>query len=240
MGITLAICLSAVTACMLLVSGCQQLSGSAPPPADAADPGNWTHAWQPFLLPGKRPTIYSAQTDARGWVLHAMSDGSASIYRQPLRIEPADLGEISFSWKVAALPTGGDVREVDTGDAVRVMLAFDGDHGRLGMRDRMMFDLMQALTGEPPPFATLMYVWNTRACADTVVINKRSDRVRKIVLESGPTHLGQWRQYSRNVRSDYRLAFGEDPGPLVGVAVMTDSDNTQSRAEAWYGEIRFR
>ena len=230
----------AVTACALLVCGCQQLAGPTPMTVDSADPGNWTRAWQPFLLPGKRPTAYSAQADSRGWVLHAASDASASIYRRPLRIESADLGDVSFSWKVTALPTGGDVREVDSGDAVRVMLAFDGDHSRLGVRDRMMFDLMQALTGEPPPFATLMYVWNARACADTVVIHKRSDRVRKIVLESGPEHLGQWRQYRRNVRADYRLAFGEEPGPLVGVAVMTDSDNTQSRAEAWYGEIRFQ
>jgi Protein of unknown function (DUF3047) len=118
------------------------------------------------------------------------------------------------------------------------MLAFDGDPSRLSTRTRMMFDLMQSLSGEPPPFATLMYVWDSRAEVDTVVLNRRSDRIRKIILESGPAHLGQWRSYERDVRADYRRAFGEDPGALIGLAVMTDSDNTQSRAEAWYGEIR--
>jgi hypothetical protein len=118
------------------------------------------------------------------------------------------------------------------------MLAFDGNPSRLNARTRMMFDLMQNLSGEPPPFATLMYVWDSQAEVGSVVLNKRSDRIRKIVLESGPTHLGQWRSYERDVRADYRRAFGEDSGALIGLAVMTDSDNTQSRAEAWYGEIR--
>jgi len=38
----------------------------------------------------------------------------------------------------------------------------------------------------------------------------------------------------------YELAFGEAPGALLGIAVMTDSDNTQSTAQAWYGEIALR
>ena len=33
------------------------------------------------------------------------------------------------------------------------------------------------------------------------------------------------------------LAFGEAPGALQSVAIMTDSDNTRSRAQAWYGPL---
>jgi hypothetical protein len=160
------------------------------------------------------------------------------MYRRALRIEPDRLGQLSFSWKVASVLPDADVRHSETEDAVvRVLLAFDGDPARLSARTRMMFELMQSLSGESPPFATLMYVWDSQAEVGSVVLNKRSDRIRKIVLESGPTHLGHWRSYQRDVRADYRRAFGEDPGALIGLAVMTDSDNTQSRAEAWYGEI---
>ena len=212
----------------------------APTPATSLSP-RWTDGWQPFVLPGKSETVYTAAHDDGRWVLHARSDHSASMYRRTLRIEPEQLGQLSFSWKVRSLLPDADVRESDTGDAVvRVMLAFDGDSSRLNARTRLMFDLMQSLSGEAPPFATLMYVWDSRAERDSVVLNKRSDRVRKIVLESGPAHLGQWRSYQRDVRADYRRAFGEDPGALIGVAIMTDSDNTRSRAEAWYGEIRFQ
>lgn len=220
---------------MLLLAACQHAPG---PSSAVPEPSNWTAAWQPFPLPGKRSTAYSAQAEGTGWVLHSAAEGSASMYRRPLRIEPSDLRDLTFSWKVSTLPRGADVRDAESGDAVRVMLAFDGDRSSLSTRNRMMFDLMETITGEPPPFATLMYVWNTQTCTESLVINQRIDRVRKIVLESGPTHLGQWRHYRRDVRADFKLAFGEDPGPLIGVAVMTDSDNTKSRAEAWYGEIR--
>jgi len=219
----------------LSLVGCQH----APAPVPAAPPSaQWTDGWMPFVLPGKTPTAYSAGLADGRWVLHARSERSASMYRRALRIEPDRLGQLSFSWKVASVLPDADVRHSETEDAVvRVLLAFDGDPARLSARTRMMFDLAQSLSGESPPFATLMYVWDSQAEVGSVVLNKRSDRIRKIVLESGPTQLGQWRSYQRDVRADYRRAFGEDPGALIGLAVMTDSDNTQSRAEAWYGEI---
>ena len=36
---------------------------------------------------------------------------------------------------------------------------------------------------------------------------------------------------------DYQRAFGEAPGDIVGIGVMTDTDNTRSRARAYYGDI---
>jgi hypothetical protein len=83
-------------------------------------------------------------------------------------------------------------------------------------------------------------VWETKKTPGTVVVNPRSDRVRKIVLDSGPAGLRSWREHKRDLAADFRLAFGEDPGRLVGIAVMTDGDNTGSQAKAWYGPIEVR
>jgi len=44
---------------------------------------------------------------------------------------------------------------------------------------------------------------------------------------------------SRNVHDDFVRAFGEEPGMLTAVGVMTDTDNADGYAEAWYGDIRF-
>ncbi|MEO7851021.1 MAG: DUF3047 domain-containing protein [Rubrivivax sp.] len=207
-------------------------------PGASAQPARWTDVWESFDLPGKRATRYVPVQHDRRWVLHASSQRSASVYRRPMHVPSDELGQLSFSWKVAALVGEGDVRRAETEDApVRVVLAFDGDRARLSARNRMMFDLMQALSGEPPPFATLMYVWDSQAPVGTVVVNERTDRVRQIVIESGTAHVGTWRSYSRDVVADFQRAYGEKPGALLGVAVMTDSDNTRSQAEAWYGEI---
>jgi hypothetical protein len=221
--------------------GCQSPPAASPPaasPPAATDAQPWVVGWESFPFPGKRATAYAPLKQDDRWVMHATSERSASMYRRVLRVEPGQLDTLTFSWKVAALVEGADVRESETEDApVRVLLAFDGDHGRLNQRTRMMFDLMHSLTGEMPPYATLMYVWDGNAAADSLVVNRRSNRIRKIVVESGPAHLGQWRNYRRDVVADYRRAFGEDPGALIAVAVMTDTDNTQTRAEAWYGEV---
>jgi hypothetical protein len=119
-----------------------------------------------------------------------------------------------------------------------VLFAFGGDASRLSARNQLLFDLAQALTGEPPPFATLMYVWDAKAPVGSVIVNPRSDRVRKIVVASGMAGLRQWQSYRRNLAADYRLAFGEAPGALQAMAVMTDGDNTHSQLATWYGEIR--
>ena len=61
-----------------------------------------------------------------------------------------------------------------------------------------------------------------------------------IVIESGEAKAGQWVAESRNIYEDYQKAFGDDPPPISGVAVMTDTDNTQESAVAYYGDITFR
>lgn len=102
----------------------------------------------------------------------------------------------------------------------------------------MLAELVRAVTGEEMPYATLMYVWGNKRAVGTVIHSARTDRIRKIVVESGSSGLGRWLEYERDVRADFERAFGEAPGPLVGVAIMTDTDNTRSSATAWYGPVR--
>ena len=71
----------------------------------------------------------------------------------------------------------------------------------------------------------------------SLIIKWRTVRVRKFVVDSGPGELGRWREHRRDLRADFRLAVGEDPGPLVSVAQMFNGDNTHSRAHAWYGRV---
>lgn len=196
--------------------------------------------WEAVSLPGKLRTAFQLDKQGDRYALQAHAQSSASLLRQRLHIAPGQLGRLRFEWQVENLMAEADLAERDRGDSpVRLMLVFEGDRSRFSAKNAMLSDLTEALTGEPMPYATLMYVWSNHHALESVIPNPRTDRVRKLVVESGPGHLMQWRRYERNVRADFEKAFGEAPGALVGVAIMTDSDNTRSQVRAWYGDIRF-
>lgn len=160
------------------------------------------------------------------------------MLRQVMRVESAELADLRFSWKVPALIARADMALRDADDSpVRILLMFEGDRSKFSSKNAMLSELARALTGEELPYATLMYVWcNTRA-PGTVIVNPRTDRIRKLVVESGTGNLQQWIDYKRDIRKDYETAFGEAPGALVGIGIMTDSDNTRTSAQAWYGPV---
>ncbi len=214
---------------------CALLGACATPPAEPPD------GWHPVTLPGKSPTQYRMTVKEGRTAIEARSERSASLWRQHLSRAPSQLGVVEFSWWVQAAVPGADIAQADREDAAaRVLFAFDGDHDRLSPRNRMLFDLAHALTGERPPYATLMYVFGSATPEGSVVHGPRSDRVRKIVVDAGDARARQWRTHRRDLVADFRLAFGEDPGPLLSVALMTDSDNTGTGAMAWYGPVVLR
>ena len=224
---------------IVVLAGCVAGWGPAPPDSNVGSSIGLAHGWHDLPLPGKQRTRYTSLIEQGKRVVLAESHASASMLRRSVRVEPGSLGRVKFSWRVPNLIESADLADRDASDSpVRLILAFDGDHARLTLRNRLMFDLAFAVTGEAPPFATLMYVWDNKAPLESVIHSGRTDRIRKIVLESGQGNLGDWRHYERDVAADFRKTFGEDPGALIAVGLMTDSDNTQSSAKAWYGEVR--
>jgi hypothetical protein len=207
-------------------------------PTDAVPPNPLAAGWEHLSLPGKQPAQFKrVRLDEREAVA-VTAKSAASMLRRKIRVEPQQLGRLRFSWKVPQLIAQGDLGVREKADsAVRIILAFDGDRSRMSARDHMLSELAHGLTGEPMPYATLMYVWCNQREPGSVIRNPRTDRIRKLVLESGPGKLNQWLEYERDVRADFRRVFGEEPGALVGVAIMTDSDNTRSSAQAWYGPL---
>jgi hypothetical protein len=217
--------------------------GTTPVPNLALDPSSRLDlagfgGWQHFPLPGKQATEFSfVQHDGRNAV-QASASASASMLRNRLRVPSHDVGKIQFSWMVPELIEQADMalREADD-SPVRVVLAFEGDRSQFSMKNSMLSELLQVVTGEPLPYATLMYVWCNTRPAGSVIINPRTDRIRKLVVESGPNRLSRWLDYERNIRADYEQAFGEPPGDLVGIGIMTDSDNTGTVTRSWYGQL---
>ncbi len=229
-------------ALVLLLTGCAIRSGQTaddevnvqPPPVQQLAIPGWRHQ----TFPGKRASQYRVVTENGVPVIVVDANASASMLKRELRIEPAALADANFSWRASQLVRDADMAQMHSDDSpVRVILIFEGDRAVFSAKDAMLSELARALTGEELPYATLMYVWSNKRKPETVIVNPRTGRIRKIVVESGSSNLDQWVSYKRNIRADFEAAFGEPPGALLGVALMTDTDNTQAKARAWYGPV---
>jgi hypothetical protein len=205
----------------------------------ASTGGDKALAWSHYKLPGKAPSQFKPVPEGGRDAMEATAQSSVSLLRQMLNIHPADLGQLKFSWKVPALIAQADMAVRDTDDSpVRIVLAFDGDKSQFSAKNAALSELAKLLTGEEMPYATLMYVWCNKREPGSVIENPRSDRIRKLVVESGSNGLNQWLDYERSIRLDFEKAFGEAPGRLMSIAIMTDTDNTKSFARAWYGPVQ--
>lgn len=198
-----------------------------------AQPSGW-HPWT--VNRNKLPTRYSLTEDDRRLVLHAQADASASGLYVPL--VQRDPGTLRWMWKTSDVIRVADNAVSHREDApLRIFVAFDGDRTTLSLKDQLMYEMARITTGREMPYATLMYIWAGKRPPGTVLNNPHTDRVRMIVVDSGTRHTKEWRCHERDLRADYRKAFGADPGKVLAVGLMTDTDNTKSRAEAWYGDI---
>ncbi len=207
-------------------------------PLDAELPHGW-RLWNLSRL--KKPTHYKLIEQNGRNVVKASADGSASGLVHPLRLDPRTYRLLSWKWKVGALITGADnTRKASEDSPARIVVTFDGDTGSLPLEERIFADNFRLLTGQALPYATLMYIWENRAPLDTIIPSRYTSRIRMIVVRSGRGGLGAWHDLQRNVYEDFRRAFGEAPGTITAVAIMTDTDNTGEKAAAYYGDIVFR
>ena len=187
----------------------------------------------------KRDTSYKVvQEGDRPGVLRASADRSASMYVAMLKLSNAAPMTLSWEWKTDALVQGADNREKYREDApLRVIVAFDGDLATLPKVERKRFARARNLTGKEPPFAVLMYIWSDHVPPGSVIPSAHTSQVKMLAVASGPSGIGSWQSVRRNVADDYTLAFGTAPGPVVGVGVMTDTDNTGTTAVGEYADI---
>jgi len=216
------------------VTGTVWAEMSAPSKAGGLKPDDLR--WEIFRVPGKQPASYSyVRHEGRDAVL-AKVEASGSILRHRHRIEPEQIGLVRFSWNVPNAGANLSLPQLDD-VPVRVVLAFEGDRSRLSMKNTLLSELSRLLTGEEMPFATLVYSWSRVNQPGEIVVNDRTDRIRKIIVDSGDHGYNEWRSYERDIRADYRRAFGEEPGALLSFAVFTEGEKNEGQLQAYYGPV---
>ncbi len=217
-------------------------------PTDAAtckplslDFGNKDVGWTALPLSKlKRDTRYTLEEEDGRTVLRAAADRSASLYAAALK-KVADLPPyLSWRWKANAPVPGADNRDKKREDApVRLIVAFDGDKSTLPEAEQARFRRARKIFGRDLPYAVMMYIWSEQVPVGTVIPSAHTSQVKMLVVSSGAGGVGTWQSFRRNLAGDYRQLYGADPGRVLAVAVMTDTDNTGTKATGWYSDIRF-
>jgi len=215
------------TLIFLLVIGIPALAQSAEQVAatDRTRPLETFEKDQPATFPGQwkvrgdeeeAQTIYRVKEENGNRFLHARTDNQGIQIGLAHNFQPKQFPQLRWRWRVGQLPPGGDERAKKTNDsAAAVYVVFD---------NRVM------------PRA-IKYVWSS-----TVPVGTRADsptywRSKVVVLQSGPSSNGEWQQETVNIYQDYKDLFGDEPGEVQGIAVLTDSDTTKSVAEADYDDF---
>ena len=179
----------------------------------------WRERWSLESWFGQ-PTHYAVVADSGRLALHAASRGSHAGLMRKFEVANPTSARLAWRWKVAA-PLVGNTRERErAGDdyAARVFVVFETS--LIPLRTR-----------------ALNYVWAAHVPEGTIFPSPYTNNVAMIVVRSGPAAAGQWHAESRDVIADYRRHFGEPPTKISAVAVLVDTDNTKSSADAWFADL---
>ena len=196
--------------------------------------------WREQPLPGARPAEVALVRDEGATVLRVRSENAAGGAAHALRV-PGDSG-LRWRWKVDRVVEGADMATRRGDDyAARVYVFFDVPAEELPLLERAKIRLARLLHGAELPTAALCYVWDNRHSPGTGAWNAYTDRVRMIVVESGPANAGRWMEQRRDLAADFRAAFGAGrPGAvpaITGIAAGNDTDQTGASATAWFGDF---
>jgi hypothetical protein len=164
--------------------------------------------------------VYKVVDEAGGRVLKAVANGSSAQIALPVSLAIEDYPVLSWRWRADALPPGAAEHQKATNDsAAGVYVVFKGSFGGLVPR-------------------AIKYVWSATEPEGASFTSPGYPNAYIVVLRSGNDQPGTWRTETVDAAADYRRLFGEAPPIWQGIAVLTDSDNTNTTAAASYDDFR--
>lgn len=191
--------------------------------------------WRPLYFPKiPRHTSYTIETEGANHFLKAESYASASglVFKKTFNISLYP--QARWRWKVDNIYKKGDGR-IKAGDdyPIRVYVLFQYNPAKAGVVQRAQYGAVRAIYGEYPPDSTLNYVWASKEPRGSIFTNPYTSRAKIVVLESGATDLGKWKDERVDILDDYRKAFGRRPPTTASLAIMNDSDNTKEKSVSY-------
>lgn len=162
--------------------------------------------------------VYTVREEGGRRFLRAVSEG---IGIQAAREQPWDHAAypiLAWAWRLGEHPKGSDERNSKTNDSALSVYAV-WPHSTVSLK-------------------SLKYVWSAAVPVGTSLTSS-AGLTQGRVLRSGPAPKGEWVEERVNVLAEYRARFKETDVPKpAGIAVLTDADDTDSRAAGDYARFQ--
>lgn len=167
-------------------------------------------------------TRYTLVEQAGRRVLKAESRAAASGLFREIHVDLNQTPFLNWSWRIENT-LGGLDEQTKQGDDYPARIYVVASGGLAFWRTR-----------------AVNYVWASRLPQGFEWPNAfAGDNAMMVALRSGEAQSRQWVHEKRDVRADLRRFFGDDIRYVDAVALMTDTDNSQQRVTAYYGDIFF-
>ena len=136
---------------------------------------------------------------------------------------PSQMPFLTWTWRVSQFPSNKVNEELNS--------KRDND---FGARVYAIFKGKLPLSHE-----VIQYVWDNHFPEGTHAKHRTAGSVRYFVVEDGEAKSSDtWVAEKRNLAADYEMLFGKPlRKKLVGIGLMTDSDNTGTASEVYFGEM---
>ena len=175
--------------------------------------GTFPEGWK--ARGGDGSKVYRVKANQESY-LEARAISSAVAIAKKFEYDLKEYPCLSWQWRVLELPRGGDERHKKTGDsAAAIYVIFPG---------RFRPD-------------NIKYVWSASLPIGTITESPYNSKTKIVVLQNQSSPSGTWVSEKVNVYEDYKRLFGGEPEHVQAIGLMSDSDNTKSRAEADYRGI---
>jgi hypothetical protein len=144
--------------------------------------------------------------------------GECTSFGKQVFFSTDSLPVLGWKWRIHKLPEGGCERKRETNDSgAGVYVIFKGK-----------FKLNKIIK----------YVWSSTLPIGTTIESPFNKNTMIVVLQSGNEKTGKWIDESVNIRNDFITLFATEPPPVIGIAILSDSDNTSSQAIADYDDFQ--
>ena len=209
--------------CILLTAALVGASQTAHADAIPFGPSLAGQGWKTLTFSGLKPVSYSAQGSGS---VAIRAEGAASVIWKELDSALWNNRTARWRWKVEESVPATNLAVKGADDrAIALYFVFAKDEAS-AQRAKGSASLSSAMWWSSG--SALVYVWGGSAPRGSVVASPHMGSSGKLLIrQPGGMINSAFIAETADLAADFRRAYGRDPGPLVGIAISSDSDDTK-------------